>query len=502
MKNITRVLALLLALILVLGLVVTGFADDGGATGTGYTITVNNAVGGQSYKLYKILDLSVSEDRDAFSYTVNSNWEDFFKSASEGTAAGAGLTYVDINDQGYVTWKTTKASEAEYAAFARAAEEFAKTKALTAVSENSPSAGNSTQTITFNVAEPGYYLITSTLGTKAIVDTTPTNPNATVQEKNQAPSNEKLVKEDSTGNFGKVNDADIGDTIEFQSTITVQAGAENYVFHDKMSNGLTLKPETISVKKGTADVEKANYTVKTANSTDNDTKTNDGCTFEIKFNQAFCDNLAANDSIVITYSATLNESATIGSEGNENESHVSYGENNSVTPGSVTKTYTWSFNVEKHAQTEDGKALANAEFVLLNSDKTEVAVFTNWLFSSWATTTEQNSTWADNNKLKTGDDGKFEVKGLDAGTYYLKEIQAPAGYNKLKDPKEVKIEPTQDNITNTITLTPVTVKVVNQTGTEMPSTGGIGTTVFYVVGGILAVGAAVLLVTKKRMERG
>ena len=486
MKNITRALALLLALVLILGLVVTGFAE-----GAGNTITVENAVSKQTYKIYKMLDLSVSAEKDAFSYTVNSDWDDFFKAGTETTTAGPGNAYVTIDDQGYVAWNANK----EIAEFAKAAETFANTLPSTACigTETPTTDGN----ITFSNLAPGYYLVTSSLGTNAIVDTTPTKQTVTIGEKNQAPSNKKEVKEDSTDTYGKVNDADIGDKIEFKSTITAQAGAKKYVFHDKMSSGLTLIPDpiTVSTNNSTVNAEN-NYKLKTSG-------LSDGCAFEIEFEQSFCDKLTAGQEIIITYAATLNANAVVGTGGNTNTSKVSYGDNATATPDSTTKTYTWSFDVEKHAQDENGKVLANAEFVLLNSDKTEVAVFNNnGLFSSWETTTEQTSTWADNNKLKTGDDGKFVVKGLDAGTYYLKEIQAPAGYNKLKGPVEVKIEPNKDDTTHTITLVPVTMKVVNQTGAEMPSTGGIGTTVFYVVGGILVVGAAVLLVTKKRMERG
>ena len=108
--------------------------------------------------------------------------------------------------------------------------------------------------------------------------------------------------------------------------------------------------------------------------------------------------------------------------------------------------------------------------------------------------------------FETPNNGRFSIIGLDAGTYYLKEIEAPAGYNMLKDPIEVVITATVDGATNTgtATVTPAvdgTVKVENKTGAELPSTGGIGTTIFYVVGGLLVVAAGVLLVTRKRMSK-
>ena len=129
-----------------------------------------------------------------------------------------------------MTWK----ENADVAAFAKDAEEFAKS--LTALDTITAQADGS---ITFNNLEAGYYLVTSTLGTKATVGTTPGNPNPEIQEKNQTPANVKTVEEDSTGKYGSANDADIGQTVNFKSTITAQPGAENYVFEDTMSAGLT-----------------------------------------------------------------------------------------------------------------------------------------------------------------------------------------------------------------------------------------------------------------------
>ena len=155
------------------------------------------------------------------------------------------------------------------------------------------------------------------MGTLCSLDTT--NPTVTIKEKNAEPTNVKTVQEDSTGNYGDKNDADIGQTVNFQSTITAQAGAENYVFHDKMSIGLTYGSVTGVTLNGTP-VNAENYTVKTKDLTDD-------CTFEVVFTKAFCDTLKANDKIVISYTATVNENAEVGNVGNPNESKVSYGEN-------------------------------------------------------------------------------------------------------------------------------------------------------------------------------
>ena len=236
MKHAKKFASLLLALVMVFALGTTAFA-----AGTN-SITVKNAVKDQEYKLYKMLDLVVDTDLTAYSYTVNSAWADFFKDAGETTPAGKGLSYVNIDAQGYVTWK----DGADVAAFAKDAEAFAKQ--LTALETHTATVdeANAGQ-FTFEGLEAGYYLVTSTLGTKAIVGTTPGNPNPKIQEKNAAPENVKTVEEDSTSKYGEKNDADIGQTVNFKSTITAQTGAENYVFHDTMSAGLTLDKASIKV---------------------------------------------------------------------------------------------------------------------------------------------------------------------------------------------------------------------------------------------------------------
>ena len=491
MKHMTRVLALLLALVLCLGLSVTAFATEGATQTTGNcSITVENAKKDQTYKLYKMLDLTVNVANEAYSYTVNNEWKNFFNES------GKGSTYVTITD-GYVTWKTG----ANEAAFAKDAEDFAKS--LTAKQEYT---AQNDESHTFTGLEAGYYLVTSTLGTKAAVNTTPGAQNPTIKEKNGVPSNEKKVEEDSeagkTDAYGYVNDADIGQTVNFQSTIIAQAGAQNYVFHDTMSNGLTFGRVT-GITLNDQTVAEGSYTVK---KTTEDGKDDETCTFEVAFKQTFCNTLEPNDQIVISYSATLNASAVVGDAGNSNESKLTYGENGkfSTTP-SKTTTYTWAFDVLKIGDSDQNKPLENAQFVVLNHDASKVAKFTaEGKFDGWVNLPNfnNNEKWADTSVLTTNKQGNIHVKGLDSGNYKLREVKAPDGYNMLKEDKNVAIVKTMAENKLTLSCTPVTVEVNNQSGTLLPSTGGMGTTIFYVLGGILAVGAAVLLVTKKRMERG
>ena len=499
MKHVRKSLALLLALILVLALGGTAFAE-------GNSITVQNAVKDQEYKLYKMLDLEVDKDLTAYSYTVNSDWAAFFQADNPDTAdineAGKGLSYVNIDAQGYVTWK----ENADVAAFAKDAEEFSKT--LTALKTHTASADGN---FAFTDLEAGYYLVTSTLGTKATVGTTPGNPNPAIEEKNEVPANVKTVQEDSNDAWGATNDADIGQTVNFKSTITAQPGAENYVFHDKMSAGLTLDKASIKVNNVAVtdaqgnDVAGDNYTVSYPSG-----EGTDGCTFEIAFAQSYLDTISKATTITVTYSATLNESAVVGLPGNPNESKLSYGVADSTTnapsgttPPSETTTYTWDVDVLKYANGDESKVLKDAQFVLLNSAKTKVATVVNGKLTGWADVpaagTDGTISWPTNTILTTDAKGKIEIDGLDADTYYLREVKAPAGYNKLKDDTTVVITgATTDG--GKLTYTTVVAEINNQSGTELPSTGGMGTTIFYVLGSILVVGAAVLLVTRKRMS--
>lgn len=225
-----RVVSTLLALVLVLAL-----AGTAAAAGEG-SITIDNAVKGKTYNIYRIFDLdSHSEDYQALNYKVSAKWAAFFAKGAEG------LNYVDIDELGYVTWKEN-ASAADFAAKAIA---FAKAQNIT--NDGQKTADSST--VAFTGLDLGYYLVQSDLGALCSLDTT--MPDVTIKEKNSEPTVEKKVKEDSTGAFGQTNDADIGQTVDFETTITVVDGQpKGYVLHDTMSAGLTFNKTTVEVKIG------------------------------------------------------------------------------------------------------------------------------------------------------------------------------------------------------------------------------------------------------------
>ena len=484
MKSMKKFASLLLALTMVFAMATTAFAAniDLGRN----AITVNNVAAGETYKLYKMLDLVVNDESNpsAYSYTVNSAWSNFFKTG------GAGNEYVTIDAQGYVTWNISKNTGDDVQEFGQAAAKFAADNKLTALDTRIPKGIE--KGIVFGNLDSGYYLITSTLGTQVIVETTPANPKPVVNEKNSTTTIDKKVKEDSDNSWGDKNTAEIGQTVEFKTTIHAKKGAKNYVLHDEMSEGLTLDASSIKVQVNGVDLAAESYEVKTSGLADS-------CDFEITFKQTYLDSITADTDIVVTYSAVLNKKAVISTDANTNKTKLDYGDN-SETKWDGTETYTFQFDIIK--TDSDKKLLTGAKFELYNAqtggNKIALVKESDGSYRV-ATKTESSKEGFTSAVIEAG---KVTVKGLDANTsYWLEETKAPAGYNKLAGRVEVKIESSNLSATmNGDTWTAGGVQITNNTGTELPSTGGMGTTIFYVLGSVLALGAAVLLITRKRMS--
>lgn len=478
MKKAKKLAALLLALVMVFALTSVAFATQQGKI-EGGMITIDNAVVGAQYDIYQILYLeSYNSDTGAYSYKANSAWFEWLATQT---------TYVSIDASGYVTW----AESADIAAFAKLAQAHAKETKIA----NDGSAVAATSTVVFDDLKLGYYLVDTSLGTICSLDTT--NPEVTIKEKNSVPESDKYVQEDSTEDWGKTNDADIGQTVNFKGTIKAGKGAENYVYHDIMSAGLTYMGVSEVTLNGNK-VDSTNYDVITS--------CTDNCTFEVVFKDIFCASLNSGDEIVIYYSAVVNENAVIGTPGNPNKSYLSYGEEGTPgfkTPEKETTTYTWKFDVFKYTLKDEKEvALAGAVFSISKnadgSDPIKLIAEGNNVYRVAKDGEEGAIT-----EITTDESGKFVIKGLDSDTYYLNEITAPDGYNVLGEPikvvidKDGKVNASEDNATGVDVI-----KVLNQTGSELPSTGGIGTTIFYIVGAVLVIGAAVVLVSKKRMNNG
>ena len=495
-KAMKKLMAALLAVAMVCAMAIPAFAAGGAGATTGEgKITIDNAVIGHTYKIYRILNLQYNETAKSFRYEKNNKWGAFVDEQSDKLA-------VDAN--GVVTWKEGVSAEKDGApikALAIAAGQYVKDQGTAFAADDSKVAASST--VIFDNLPLGWYLVVSDLTSDAICSIDTTAKQVTIKEKNGVPTVTKEV-EYASGSWGQGNDGNVGDTVNFQTTINVTDGdPTNYVLHDQMSKGLTFKENSIAVKVN--DTLITNYTVEYTNT--------DKCTFEISFPNGI---LHTNDTVVVTYSATINNDAVVGTTGNENETWLKYGDNGETTHGK-TKTYTWSFNIFKYFtdSNNDMQYLADVEFVLYRKDntanKTEYAQFnSNNKLTGW-TEAENEAT-----KLKTNATSTVAVEGLDAGTYFLKEITTPGGFNGLTSDVEVKITSSCNILTGAtyaveykmvneegFTDTDEQEKVVpieNKRGTTLPSTGGIGTTIFYVVGGGLMVAAAILLITKKRME--
>lgn len=481
-------LALLAAFALVLAMAVPAFAD-----GNKGNITVQNAKENEEYKIYRIFDLE-SYSENSYSYKMSEKW-----SKADFATDSVFREYFEIVS-GYIKPKVEFTDEAA-ATFAKNALAFAKEKNIE--DDGHQTAGKTG--VSFSSLSLGYYLLDTSLGTLCSLDTT--NPAAILREKNDSPTIEKKVKEND--NWDTDSNAKIGDKVEYQVTIHAKKGAENYVLTDTMDNGLTFNNDIV-VKTGTKELAlNTDYTVKTktADSIEN--------TFELTFTKTYLDSLTENTTdIVVTYSATINEKAVVAGAANKNTAKLKYG-NNSETVPSQTNTYTYKFDLVKIDGTTK-KLLSNVEFKLYEaatgsvdgeykvSGKPIQFVQTGNTYRVAKDATVEGAT----DTIVTTDNKKVTIEGLDKKIYYLSETKPLDGYNKPNGAFSVDL--TSGNMVTTATIGKDTVvnatnaekaKVIeNNTGAVLPSTGGMGTTVFYVVGGGLMAVAVVLLVTKKRME--
>lgn len=492
MKIIKKIAAIMLSVMMVLGMCSVVGAEETSETSATKDgkITITNAVPKQKYTIYQILELESFSDKTAenpgnYAYKATTKWKGFVESET-------GETYLKTDGSGYVTW----VENADPVAFAKAALAYAKDPTNSIVAEKSANApdateGSTTSTVTFEGLSLGYYLVDSSVGALCSLDTTAKE--VEIQEKNGVPSVEKKVQEDSDDHWDKDNTADIGQTVNFQTTITAQAGAQNYVLHDKMDKGLTFNDD-INVKKNGSVVDTSNYTL--------NTNITDGCTFEIVFTQEFCDALNAKDTIIVTYSATLNENAVIGEVGNTNEAKLGYGDENTISSTTTTKTY--KIPVFKYTKKNGiNKELPGAIFTLSKSENGEnpIKLVATESANTYRVAKETEAAGITKiTEVTTPGDGRFTIQGLDADTYYLTETKQPDGYNKLSAPVKIVINEDGTIIIGESTKTVDQVEVENKSGSILPSTGGMGTTLFYIFGAILVIGSGVVLITKKRMK--
>lgn len=490
MKHMKRFVALFAALALVLAMAAPAFAATASPAkkedqGTGI-ITVENAKNGETYSLYRIFDLvsytpKNGDEAAKAVYKVTSAWESFVQSQ--------GAAYITLDKNGQPTWQAA-ADVVAFVKLAKSAAESISPVATVTAADNEAK---------FTSVKDGYYLVSTTTGTLCSLNTENGTEELKIRDKNDVPTVEKKVERTSGESvWEEENTAKIGDTVSYQTTISVKDGAKGYVLHDKMDAGLTLDASSIKVVVNEQEVneDEGTYSVKITKE-----KTHGTCTFEIEFADSYVATLADKD-IIVTYKATLNGAAKIVDETNKNETWLKYGDSSeSVHKDTETKAY--SFDLVK--TNENGKLLKDAQFELYEDEactKKIALIKVDENTYRPATVTEKSASGFASAVIVSNETNVITIKGLKGETtYYLKEIKAPQGYNTLTDAAEVKIGTT--NLSATMNGTQYTnggVHVTNKAGTTLPGTGGIGTTIFYLIGGGLMVAAAVLLIAKKRME--
>ena len=502
MKHARKLAGILLAMVMALALALPAFADET------YTITIKNATDGHTYEAYQIFSGDLSGDT-----LSNIEW-------GNGVTNAETISFTYTEGEGESA-KTVTVNTAADIAKALQDNKIGVDAFLNTISGNlskdcKTSSGYDSENKTYTISNlvAGYYLVKDKDKSQDNVDGSYTSyilkvvKNQEVEPKADKPSSEKKVKDtnDSTGETTGWQDSadyDIGDDVPFQLKATIAKDYDNYkvyklTFHDVESAGLTFKPGTVVVKIDGHVVNSNDYTVSSPAS--------DGDTFDVSFTDlktvTAADNYKAHAGSVITveYSSTLNDRAVLGSTGNPNTMHITYSNNpnddqggeNGKTPDD--KVIVFTYKVVANKVDQDKKPLTGAGFTLYKKNASGEYVTVG-------------------SEVKGDQMTTFEWTGLDDGDYKISETTTPAGYNTAADIKftitaahdVLSDNPTLtslsgDTFTGNVSTGAVSADIENNKGSTLPETGGIGTTIFYVVGSILVLAAVVLLITKKRMS--
>lgn len=498
MKHAMKLASLLLALVMVFALATTAFAQDVSVTGGTGSITISNAAKGETYTIYKLFDATVNADHSSIAYT--------------GTIPESLKTYFSKDVNGYIS-ATTEAKEGENMS------EGLKTalKAWTADVAATATAKSDGSALTFKGLAYGYYVVTTSQGDQVIsVDST--MPNVTIVDKNSSTPKD-LIKTASSKNVS------IGDTVTYTVSFKTSnyygagAGAKeivSYTIEDTLPDFLSdVHVASIIVDNDGKDTTTGDQTPVTAQFTNKKIVID---WYDEVNNKFLYDNGA---TVTITYTAVVTDKAAIDGSGNTNKVTVTWTTKGGAEPGpgkveNEETIFTYAIALKK--VNNKGEALSGAMFkfpfyVKPTADTDGAYIYAGTSAAAGLT-----------NQITTPDNGVIVVKGVKSKSYEITEVTAPDGYNKLTAPVTVEAVKTGSTSTHTTvyldkdgnkvdesakvtevnvnidTIAATAVVVVNKAGTELPSTGGMGTTVFYVLGAVLVLGAVVLLVTKKRMS--
>lgn len=523
-----KMMALVIAMVMVLGMTtMTAFAADPTGSITITSPKTDPNADNTYYDAYKIFDMTtngtVNDDGDytAVAYTINSAWAGFFATGAPGaeylvdTNSGS-LNSITVND----ATKYINITDSNVAEFAKKAFEYAQKNNI-AATETKTVAKDATE-VKFEGLALGYYMVyprgasVQSGSYTSIVSLTNTAPDGEIAQKAEWPGLTKTADDISTEVGQKVTytlGSKVPDTTGYNKKYEM-------TFADTTTAGLTFDGvDTITVKIGSKTLVKdTDYTVSTA--TADFSVTIDMLTGETGSKTA---KYTYDDPITITYTATVNEAAVTKID--ENHATLTYNNNpkdensKDTTPPVEVPTYSSKLIINKVDGANTTTPLEGAKFVLKaktigsvegDSHETDLAAGKYYFYDSTAKdvkwveitgtpTLAELAARTDITVVTTDAQGKANFDGLEDGTYELVEVEAPKGYNLLTSPVEVVINGADATEADLSPLT-VTTPVENNSGTQLPSTGGIGTTIFYIIGAILVLGAGILLVTRRRMN--
>ena len=530
-KLVSRLMAVLMAMTMILTMSMTAFAAEASKG----TLTVNNTVAGKTLDLYQIF--TATKDGDNVAYTLNSAYEGFFKTK---VANGSSLSDEALSEAAYNYVKDQVGPDGSNgAAFAKEILGWILENATT-VAGTHKTATTTASTTVINNLDYGYYVVyplgatdTSTAPGNEIVKSVAslvsvTGNDATVNMKSNYPTVVKKVNDNKNA-----DDVNIGDTVTYTLTSKVpdMTGYDSYVFNfkDTLSAGLTFK-EITSVTVGETTITKVDAGQE---ANDTYTLTQDGQNITITMNNFLASNAnKAGQEIKVTYTATLNKNAVTGFDANKNSATIEYSNKPGTTDKgesepSIVDVHTFNFTIFKYylkGETQTG--LANAEFELYKAngevagEKVNIKKVTDGEYRV-ATPEEATAEGFKSDVIVSGNNGKVLVKGLEAGTYYLKETKAPEGYNKLLSDIKVEIKANYDPKTGKLTsysvdytyngttttgteikdtITSPEVAVENKTGAQLPSTGARTALLLTLAGVVLFAFMAASSIYSKRRE--